>query len=134
LANSLIASGRDKEKVESRKKERGWKHGQAATLFGRPVGQHLEIPQTFVPHSNLSPRSSTYWPKAKKQKILSLFPFSKFIFYFFLKFLIFGNANVETLNMLWKRRKMKHWWIFGEREYKNANGRRRAENHIWENY
>jgi hypothetical protein len=44
--------------------------------------------------------------------------------------LIFGNANVETLNMLWKMRKMKHWWIFGEREYKNANGRRRAENHI----
>jgi hypothetical protein len=69
-------------------------------------------------------------PNGQKQKILSLFPFSKFIFYFFLKFFIFGNANVETLNMLWKRRKMKHWWIFGEREYKNANGRRRAENHI----
>jgi hypothetical protein len=30
--------------------------------------------------------------------------------------------------MLWKMRKIKIWWIFGERENKNTNGGRRAEN------
>jgi hypothetical protein len=40
------------------------------------------------------------------------------------------NANVEKSNMLWKRRKMKNWWIIGEIENKNANGGRRAKSHI----
>jgi hypothetical protein len=44
------------------------------------------------------------------------------------------NANVENSNMLWKRREIKNWWIFGERENKNANGGIRAENQIRDNY
>jgi hypothetical protein len=92
----------------------------------RPANTLKFLP-IFVSHSNMSPRCSTNPPKAKDTFSFFLFQCS---FYFFLNFLFLENASVEKSNMLWKKRNMKNWRIFGERENKNANGRRRVENHI----
>jgi hypothetical protein len=95
-------------------------------LFGCPEDQHLEIPpppQLLFPIQTC-PLDAP--PTSQKQKTLSLFPFSKF-FLFLFNFLFLKNANFAKSNMLWKRRKMKNWWIFREREKIKMQMRKKGE-------
>jgi hypothetical protein len=57
--------GRAKEKVEREKEGKEVKTWPGSHFAWSATDQHLEIPPTFVPHSNFSHRCSTNRPKAK---------------------------------------------------------------------
>jgi hypothetical protein len=68
--------------------------------------------------------------KSIKSKANSFHLFPKFYLFIYLKFLDFILCN-DKINMLWKRKKNKKWWMKGgEIKIKYANGGRRAKNEM----
>jgi hypothetical protein len=66
--------------------------------------------------------------KSIKSKANSFHLFPKFFLFIYFDFLDFILCNDE-INMLWKRKKIKKWWMKGrEIKIKYANGGRRVEN------